>query len=187
MTRLIKTLAVVLMLGDLAACGPSDGSPGDRDVQSTGDGSTGATPDGASRATADGGACKPVTPSAAAQQFIGAWRLVAGTTNCTCSGGQAESTSADGTDIETFTAGCGADQVIGFDANVPCPETCTVSGTVATCQPFTCLVDGVEVQSTHDVYTLLNGQLDEAGGGLVSGSGVSCQCASSDDVLQRVQ
>ncbi len=206
MTTLNRALAIVSMFFSLAACGPDGGNDiktagdglaacgpdggshtNDGDTQSKGDASPQVALDGGSQAAADGGTCKLVTPSAAAQQFIGAWRLVSGTTTCTCSGGQAESTTADGTDIETFTAGCEPDQVIGFDANVPCPETCTVSGTVAACQPLTCLTNGVEVQSTQDVYTLVNGELDEVGGGVVSGSGVSCQCASSDGVLQRVQ
>lgn len=190
MTRLTKMFVIVCMLCELAACGPSGGDakePADGELHSTADASVRVTSDGDSQTTTDTGTCTPTAPSAAAQQFIGAWRLVAGTTNCSCDDGQAESATADGTDIETFTVGCQPDQLIGSDATVPCPETCTVSGNTAVCEPFACSANGLEVQSTQDVYTLVDGQLNELGGGVISGSGVSCQCASSDGVLQRVQ
>jgi len=171
----VFVLVFASTLAGLCGCGPGDSSSG---MQAT------ETADASS-------ACQSSNPSAAAQAFIGSWRYVSQTTNCTCDDGTTQMLSTDGSDIETFTAGCEPDQVIGIEVAGPpgCYETCTVSGTTATCSPYTCEAsNGIEIQTTHDVYTLSNGQLQDVGGGILTlPSGTSCQCASNDGVLTKIQ
>ena len=87
----------------------------------------------------DAGGCQSSNPSEAAQAFIGSWRYVTQTLNCTCDDGTTQALSTSGSDIETFVAGCEPNQVIGLDSSSPtnCQEVCTVSGTTATCAPYT--------------------------------------------------
>jgi hypothetical protein len=166
-------LVVTSMLAGLVGCGPGDG---------------GAMP---ATGSVDAGRCQSSTPSEAVQPFIGSWRYVTQTLNCTCDDGTTQTLSTDGSDIETFTAGCEPNQIIGLDSGSPtdCQEVCTVSGTTATCTENTCeLSNGIEAQTTTDVYTLSNGQLQNIGGGTITmPSGTSCQCASNDGVLAKTQ
>ena len=167
MKTFTRLLMVLSMTSALAACGPDGGG---------------------AAATPDAGACSGVTPSAAAQQIIGSWKQTAGTANCTCDNGQTISTSADGTDQGTITAGCQPDQVVLYDSSNPCPETCTVSGNTVTCDPFTCETStGTELQTTSDVYTLSNGQLLDVSAGVLTNASMTCQCATSDSVYTRIQ
>jgi len=170
MTTFKRIFILTSMLAGLGACGPDGG--------------------GAMKAaaTVDGGECQSSNPSAAAQALIGSWRYVSATTNCTCDDGTTHTFSTDGSDIETFTAGCEPDQVVGVDST-NCPETCTVSGTEATCAPYECqTTDGIDARTTNEVYTLSNGQLQDVGGGtLTLPDGTACQCASNDGVLTKIQ
>lgn len=173
MTTLMRVLVLTSMLAGLAACGPGGGE---------------AT---TSAAAEDGGECQSLNPNNAAEAFLGSWRYVSQTTSCSCDDGTSHTSSTDGSDIETFTAGCEPDQVIGSDAASPlgCRETCTVSGTTATCAPYECETsDGIDLRTTNDVYTLSNGQLQNVGGGtLTLPNGAACQCASNDGVLTKIQ
>lgn len=167
MKTFTRLLMVLSMTAGLAACGPDGG--GDKTA-------------------ADAGSCTGVTPTASAQQVIGSWKQTAGTTNCTCNNGQTISGSADGTDEGTISVGCEPDQVILYDSNNACPETCTVSGNTVTCDPFSCETStGTDLQTTSDVYTLSNGQLSEVSAGVLTNSAMTCQCATSDSLYARIQ
>jgi hypothetical protein len=173
MTTLKRVLVLTSMLAGLAACGPDGGD---------------ATK---AAATVDGGECQSFNPNEAAKALIGSWRYVSQTTSCSCDDGTTHTSSTNGSDIETFIAGCEPDQVIGIDAASPlgCQETCSVSGTTATCAPYECETsDGTDLRTTTDVYTLSNGQLQNVGGGtLTLPNGAACQCASNDGVLTKIQ
>jgi hypothetical protein len=172
MTTFKRILVLTSVFVALAGCGPDGGG-----MQAT--------------EGPDAGGCQSSNPSEAAQAFIGSWRYVTQTLNCTCDDGTTQALSTSGSDIETFTAGCEPNQVIGLDSSSPtnCQEVCTVSGTTATCAPYTCgLSNGIEAQTTNDVYTLSNGQLQNIGGGTITmPNGTSCQCASNDGVLTKIQ
>jgi hypothetical protein len=167
MKTFIRSLVALMIMSAIAACGPDGGN---------------------GKATADAGACTGVAPNAAAQQVIGSWQQTAGTTNCTCNNGQTITGFADGTDEGTITAGCQPDQVVLYDSNIPCPETCTVSGNTITCDPFSCETPtGTDLQTTSDVYSLSNGQLSEVSAGTLTNSAMTCQCATTDSVYIRIQ
>lgn len=164
MTTLKKILLVTSMLAGLAGCGPDGGSAG-----------------------SDAGTCQAADASQAAAEFVGGWRYAAQTTDCSCADGSSFTMAAGSTQMETFSPTCDPNKVVTIDGN-GCSLTCTVSGNTVSCDPGTCNVDGTDLNTTMDVYTLVGGQLHEQAAGIATDpSGLKCQCSSTDGVLTRIQ
>jgi hypothetical protein len=164
MTTFKKTLCFASMLVCLAACGPGEGSP-----------------------TADGGACETTDAGGASAELLGNWIHGTEADSCVCNDGNTLTNSTASTAADTFAAGACGQVVITSDTG--CSLNCQVSGGSVTCAPGTCEYDGVTLNTTSDVYTVVNGQLvqETATGVMTLANGTTCQCTTTNAAFTRVQ
>jgi hypothetical protein len=168
-TTFKKTLLFASMFVCLAACGPGEGSP-----------SPGS-------AAVDGGACGAINAGAAGAELLGNWSHGIEADSCLCNDGNTFTNSTAGTALDTFAAGACGQVVITSDLG--CSLTCQISASTVTCAPGTCEYDGITVNTTSDVYSVVNGQLvqETATGVMTLLSGTACQCTTTNAAFTRVE
>jgi hypothetical protein len=157
------------MFVGLAACGPGEGSPT------------------AESATPDAGACGATPAGETAVELLGNWNHGTEADSCVCNDGNTLTNSTPSTEPDTVAPGACGQVVITSD--IGCALTCQVSGSTVTCAPGTCQYDGITLNTTSDVYSIVNGQLaQETSTGVVTLlSGATCQCTTTNGAFTRVQ
>jgi hypothetical protein len=164
MTTFKRTLFFASMFVCLAACGPGEESP-----------------------APDGGACGAPSAGETGAELLGNWIHGTEADSCVCNDGNTLTNSTASTAPDTLAAGACGQVVITSD--IGCSLTCQVSRSTITCVPGTCEYDGVTLNTTSDVYSVVNGQLvqETATGVMTLANGTTCQCSTTNAAFARPQ